>query len=111
MLWRMRERGIPVVVCYTQPADEGIGRTAVKLNVVFRMSLWTMQRVQVKSGTLASVGYDYSSSVLELEFRGGGVYQYHGVPEQIFQALMDAPSKGAFFNENISKVYQYIRVV
>ncbi len=40
-----------------------------------------MNRVAVQSSNVASVGYDASSSTLEVAFHGGGVYQYFGVPE------------------------------
>ena len=56
-----------------------------------------MDRIQVVSSNLASVGYDKNQNILEIEFKSGSVYQYDGVPERIFVALLQAPSKGKFF--------------
>jgi hypothetical protein len=64
-----------------------------------------MERIQVSSSNLASVGYDDASQTLEVEFKRGTVYQYHGVPEVLHQSLMAAPSAGTFFNANIRNVF------
>lgn len=60
-----------------------------------------MQRHPVLSRSLKSVGYDASMLLLEIEFRGGGVYQYVGVPQLIHDQLLSALSKGRFFNSHI----------
>ena len=60
-----------------------------------------MNFAAVESTTLAGVGYDKSSGRLQLEFRSGAVYEYSGVPESVHEALMDAPSKGGYFNRSI----------
>jgi hypothetical protein len=39
-----------------------------------------MSRVAVQSSNVASVGYDASSSTLEVAFHGGGVYQSSAFP-------------------------------
>jgi hypothetical protein len=39
-----------------------------------------MNRIAVQSSNVTSVGYDASSSTLEVAFHSGGVYQYFGVP-------------------------------
>jgi hypothetical protein len=46
-----------------------------------------MNRISVNSSDLASVGYDPNTSMLEVAFRSGGVYQYFNVPERHFLAL------------------------
>ena len=60
-----------------------------------------MNREPVQSSNLASVGYDISTSVLEVEFLNGSVYQYYGVPAQVHEGLMNAGSKGSYFYQNI----------
>jgi len=60
-----------------------------------------MNREPVQSSNLASVGYDISTNVLEIEFLNGGVYQYYGVPAQVHEGLMNAGSKGSYFYHNI----------
>jgi len=71
-----------------------------------------MDREPVSSTNLASVGYDASTAVLEVEFNHGGVYQYSGVPEEIYQGLLSAGSHGTFFDQFIKKAgYAYAKVV
>ncbi len=69
-----------------------------------------MQRQNVSSSNLASVGYDPDSQTLEIEFNHGGVYQYFGVPSSEYQALMAARSHGSYFSENIKEVYRYQKI-
>ena len=70
-----------------------------------------MDRIPVSSTNLASVGYDEESSVLEVEFREAGIYQYFGVPAQVYAELMASSSKGSCFNQVIKKAgYSYTRV-
>jgi len=65
-------------------------------------------RIPVTSSNLKSVGFD--SNVLEIEFQNGGIYQYLRVPEDIYQDLLSAPSKGRFFNMSIKGRYKAIRI-
>ena len=60
-----------------------------------------MDRETVQSSNIASVGYDLSSSTLEIEFESGGIYQYSGVPQDVYKGLMSAESKGKYFHQNI----------
>ena len=70
-----------------------------------------MQRTPVESSNLASVGYDPNSATLEVEFRKSGVYQYFGVPPEEYEGLMNAGSKGTYFDQRIKKAgYSYSKV-
>lgn len=69
-----------------------------------------MHREPVSSSNLRSVGYDDSTSVLEVEFNSGGVYQYYNVPTAVYQGLMNAPSHGRYFHTQIKNAYQYSKV-
>lgn len=70
-----------------------------------------MERTPVQSSSVSSVGYDRESSTLEIEFLNGSVYQYFGVPESIFNGLMNAPSKGTFLDQFVKKAgYSYARI-
>ena len=70
-----------------------------------------MERTPVQSSSVSSVGYDRDSSTLEIEFLNGSVYQYFGVPESIFDGLMNAPSKGTFLDQFVKKAgYSYVRI-
>lgn len=70
-----------------------------------------MERTPVQSSSVSSVGYDRDSSTLEIEFLNGSIYQYFGVPESIFDGLMNAPSKGKFLDQFVKKAgYSYARI-
>ena len=69
-----------------------------------------MQRAIVESTTLRSAGHDAQSAVLELQFRNGAVYRYRPVPPWVYRDLLEARSKGAYFNQNIRGRYPYQRV-
>jgi hypothetical protein len=69
-----------------------------------------MDRETVSSTNLAAVGYDATTQTLEVEFHGGRVYQYYGVPQQMYEELMQAPSAGKFFNVYVKERYPYSRI-
>lgn len=54
-----------------------------------------------------SAGYDGAGGVLELEFRGGRVYRYSGVPEGVYAWLLRTPNKGAYVQRMIADRYPY----
>lgn len=69
-----------------------------------------MDRISVRSSNIRSVGYDLASSTLEIEFNSGSVYQYLNVPADEYEGLMNASSKGRYFNSNIKGTYRDVRV-
>jgi hypothetical protein len=69
-----------------------------------------MHRQLVNSSSLRSVGYDPRSRMLEIEFHGGGVYQYFDVPQTVFEELFAQDSLGSYFNAEIRDAYMYVRV-
>ena len=64
-----------------------------------------MERTPLDSATLASAGYDASICLLELEFRSGALYRHLCVPASLYRDLLDADSKGRFFNRFIRNCY------
>lgn len=62
-----------------------------------------MEMQSVSSTDLAAVGYNFDTATLRVEFLKGGFYEYQGVPLDIYEGLMDAPSKGQYFNQFIKK--------
>ncbi len=66
-----------------------------------------MERIQVNSSNIRSIGYEASSSILEVEFTSNEVYQYLNVPEYLFQQFLNASSHGQFLNDNIRYNYRY----
>lgn len=69
-----------------------------------------MERENVSSSNLESIGYDYSNEILEIEFKNSSVYQYFDVPESIFNELMNASSHGVYFSANIKNDYEYTKL-
>ena len=72
------------------------------------MSEIGMQAVQ--SSNIMAIGHDAESQVLRVEFNTGAVYEYAGVSQAVFDALVSAPSVGRYFAENIKGVYGYQKV-
>ena len=64
-------------------------------------------RIRVKSHNIHSVGYDSEKMTLQIEFLNGGVYEYQGVPENVFIDLMKVESKGRFAIANIYPNYPF----
>jgi hypothetical protein len=69
-----------------------------------------MQRVSVRSRNLASVGYEEKAKILEVEFKSGAIYQYFGVPEQVYRSLIAARSVGSYFERYVRHRYRYRRI-
>ncbi len=69
-----------------------------------------MQRTQVTSSNIQSIGYDENTQTLEVEFKNGGTYQYFDVPKHEFDALMSASSHGQYLAANIKGKYRYSKV-
>jgi len=69
-----------------------------------------MDRIPVASSNISSVGYDPTSSILEVEFNSGSIYQYLNVPQTEYEGLMNAGSKGRYLNRNIKGRYEDIKV-
>lgn len=66
-----------------------------------------MDRRPVDSSNLASVGYEPSSQILEVEFKSGLLYHYFRVPPAKFEALMAADSVGKYLNAEIKPHHGY----
>lgn len=69
-----------------------------------------MQRLPVKSSNVISVGYDEAQEILEVEFKGGSVYQYFSVPIEVYTGMITASSVGSFLATEVKGSYEYRRV-
>ena len=69
-----------------------------------------MAKDTVQSLNVVAIGYDRPTGTLEVEFLKGAVYQYYGVPEHMYNEIMNAPSKGRFLNTYIRDSYPFSRV-
>jgi KTSC domain len=60
----------------------------------------------LRSSAIRAADYNPGSRVLKIWFtESGGPYDYHGVPQQIYDALIRASSAGSFFNAYIRDQY------
>ena len=64
-----------------------------------------MDRTQVDSSNISSIGYDSDKLTLEVEFRTGKVYQYWNVPKDVYDALIASESKGKYFHSEVRSKY------
>ena len=69
-----------------------------------------MDRQAIESTSIRSIGYEPINSILEVEFKNGGIYQYFNVPPDVYEELMNTESHGIYFHENIKEIYQYAKV-
>ena len=69
-----------------------------------------MNRQNVSSSNIRSIGYDLKSQTLEIEFRDGSIYQYFNVPESMYNGLMSASSHGSFLARRIKGVFVYLKI-
>jgi len=108
--------GVPHDIIFGKPGAPfpvAVGHGAAR-----RLSLFLLRpaapaprgRVPVRSSNLVSVGHDPDRQVLEIEFRGGRVYVYYGVPVPVHAGLMGARSHGRYFHARIRGRYRYQRV-
>ena len=69
-----------------------------------------MTREPIRSSNIESIGYDAEAGRLEIEFRGGRVYEYVDVPIEVFDELMSSKSKGSYVNKYIAPVYAHQKI-
>ncbi len=69
-----------------------------------------MNVTAVESSTLATIAYDRTRELLQLEFNSRALYHYFGVPVAVHEALLRAPSKGSYFNQAIRGKFPYSRI-
>jgi hypothetical protein len=66
-----------------------------------------VQRINVESKAIVSLGYDEETQSLELEFRSGSVYRYREVPRSVYEWLVRTPNKGVFVARQITGRYAF----
>jgi hypothetical protein len=75
-----------------------------------RLKTKLMVRVDLQSTSLNAATYQEQRAILELEFQSGAVYRYLGVPEPIYRELLNAESKGRYFNQRIRNRFPYAKI-
>lgn len=62
-----------------------------------------------ESSNIVRFRYDEETLTLEVEFKGGNVYQYFDVPTGVFEEFQMSTSKGQYFGQNIRNAFRYAR--
>jgi hypothetical protein len=70
-----------------------------------------MERQNVKSRILRSVGYNESIKILEIEFQNGLVYQFLDVPPKVYADLMHSGEIGKYFSEKVRPLFRTKQVL
>ena len=71
-----------------------------------------MQRCKFGGAAIASAGYDAQRTVLEIEFTvDGQVWQYLGVPEELWYRFKSVPRPELFFRAYIQGSYAESRIL
>lgn len=66
-----------------------------------------MELKPVLSSNLQAVGHDAEKQELLVEFKGGGLYAYDGVPSELYEELIKAKSIGSYFSKEIKDKFKY----
>lgn len=67
-----------------------------------------MNMIPVNSSNLSAVGYEGNTP--RILFHSGWMYDYTGVPEDVYNNLLNASSKGSYHAEYIKNSYPYHRI-
>ena len=65
-----------------------------------------IEKTTVASSNIASVKYDAENIILEVEFHHGAIYRYFGVPNEEYEAIMNASSLDSYFYHNIRENFE-----
>ncbi len=65
-----------------------------------------MEMIQVRSTAIRAVGYDQSTQRMRITFEQGDSRDFCGVPLHVYDGLMSASSKGAYYNDHVRDRYQ-----
>jgi len=64
-----------------------------------------MERKQVSSSKIRSVGYDERNRLLEVELNDGSIYQYAGVSPEVHRRFACAPSIVSYYRDKIEEEF------
>jgi hypothetical protein len=70
----------------------------------------SMRRAEVDSSLLTWVDYFPDEHRLQLGFRSGEVWDYFDVPDSTYRGLLEAESKGGYFNQQIRRRFRDQRI-
>lgn len=64
-----------------------------------------MKMIPASSSAIAAIGYDPGTMRMKIRFVHGETYDFCRVPAAIFRGLLNAPSKGHYYNDHIRDRY------
>jgi len=65
----------------------------------------------VQSSNIEAIGYDADTHELHVRFlTSGKTYVYPGVPQEIYEGLMNAPSHGVYFGQFVKPIYTHFYI-
>jgi hypothetical protein len=64
-----------------------------------------MEMIRVSSSAIVAIGYDSATMRMKIQFTAGHTYDFCRVPEGVFNGLLRASSKGAYYNDHIRDRY------
>lgn len=67
-------------------------------------------QVDIKSTNIKSALYNTETSLLTIVFNNGSIYEYEGVPWELFTKFRMSDSQGSFLNANIKPKYSFKKV-
>jgi len=62
------------------------------------------------SSVIASFHYNGAQHALDVVFNSGNVYRYLNVPEEVYESMKNAFSKGTFLNTEIKPKYRFKKI-
>lgn len=66
--------------------------------------------VPVESSNIDAVGYDPSTQVLLVRFKGNTLYGYSDVPAWVHTQFVKAESKGQYFAKNVKNKFKFSKL-
>ena len=69
-----------------------------------------VEPVPNESSNIAGTGHHGDSKTLRVEFHGGAVYDYSGVPAEKHAAMRAAKSHGEYFHKHIRGKFPFVKV-
>lgn len=67
-------------------------------------------QVDIKSTNIKTAIYNTETSLLTIVFNNGSIYEYEGVPWELFTKFRMSDSQGSFLNSNIKTKYKFKKV-
>lgn len=65
--------------------------------------------VDVTSSNVVRIGH--KNADLFVEYNGGGIYKYTGVPKELYEELLKSESKGKYLNEHIKAKFKFEKLM